>query len=204
MSLVEKVHRGYAQERRVRVLSEILDRHLPPNSTVLDVGSGDGQLAHRIQQRRPDLRIRGVDVLVREKTFVPVAAFDGKQIPEAAGSYDLVMLVDVLHHTSDPMVLLREAARVASKGVVIKDHLADGFLARPLLKWMDRIGNARYRVALPYNYWPEKRWQEAFRAAGLAPRSWERELGLYPWPACWILDRHLHFVTRLSLCRESE
>lgn len=204
MNVIEKFHSRYVQERRVQVLSELLDRQLPANSRVLDVGSGDGWLAHMIQQRRPDLQIRGLDVLVRNKTYVPVSKFDGNRIPEPDRSYDVVMFVDVLHHTEEPMVLLREAVRVASKGIVIKDHTADGFFARPLLRFMDRVGNTRYGVVLPNNYWSEKGWREAFRVLGLEPGSWEHELGLYPWPACLVFDRNLHFVTRLELSKGTE
>jgi hypothetical protein len=35
---------------------------------------------------------------------------------------DLIANVDVLHHTTEPMILLREAARVARQVILIKDH----------------------------------------------------------------------------------
>jgi 2-polyprenyl-3-methyl-5-hydroxy-6-metoxy-1,4-benzoquinol methylase len=38
-------------------------------------------------------------------------------------SFDVVMFVDVLHHTKDPMVLLREARRVARRAIVVKRGL---------------------------------------------------------------------------------
>ena len=62
------------------------------------------------------------------------------------------MFVDVLHHTEDPMALLGEAVRVARKTIVVKDHTLNGFLAGPTLHFLDRVGNARHDVALPYNY----------------------------------------------------
>ena len=46
------------------------------------------------------------------------------------------MFVDVLLHTLDPMILLREAIRVARQTVVIKDHTLDGLLAGPTLRAM--------------------------------------------------------------------
>jgi hypothetical protein len=38
---------------------------------------------------------------------------------------DLIANVDVLHHTTEPMILLREASRVARQVILIKDHLLD-------------------------------------------------------------------------------
>jgi hypothetical protein len=37
--------------------------------------------------------------------------------------------LDVLHHTDDANVLLREARRVTRRDVLIKDHRLNGFLA---------------------------------------------------------------------------
>ena len=67
-----------------------------------------------------------------------------------------------------PTVLLREAARVARQGVVIKDHTRDGILAGPILRFMDFVGNAHHGVALPYNYWPRRCWIGAFEELGLS------------------------------------
>jgi len=48
---------------------------------MLDVGCGDGLLAHLMTQKRPDLDLRGIDVLVRDRTHIPVDKFDGQVIP---------------------------------------------------------------------------------------------------------------------------
>jgi hypothetical protein len=95
------------------------------------------------------------------------------------------------------MVLLREAARVARRAVVIKDHTLDGLLAGPTLRFMDHVGNARHGVALPYNYWPRRRWVEAFRELALEVEVWREDLRLYPRPADWVFGRSLHFVAKL-------
>jgi hypothetical protein len=109
------------------------------------------------------------------------------------------MFVDVLHHTEDPMELLREAVRVASQAVLIKDHLRQGLLAGSTLRFMDWVGNARHGVALPNTYWPAARWTDAFSELGVTVRSRTGRLGLYPVPATWLFDRSLHFVARLDI-----
>jgi hypothetical protein len=104
----------------------------------------------------------------------------------------------VLHHSDDPTILLREAVRVARKGLVIKDHTLSGFLSGPTLRLMDRVGNGRHGVALPYNYWTHDQWFKAFETLGLKTGAWKSKLRLYPWPARWVFDRSLHFVARLD------
>ena len=198
VSVIDRIHEDHVFGRRVLRLVEHLARVIPEQARVLDVGCGNGQIAHLLMGSRPDLTIRGIDVLVRPHTFVPVQSFDGEAIPYADGSFDVVMFVDVLHHTSDPHVLLREAKRVASKAVVIKDHTRNGVLAGPTLRFMDHVGNARHRVVLPGNYWPKQRWLDAFRQLDWTIATWHKNLGLYPWPASWIFGRSLHFVARLE------
>ena len=72
-------------------------------------------------------------------------------------------------------------------------------LAGPTLRFMDWVGNAPHGVALPYNYWPERRWREAFGRLGLKPVVWEKDLRLYPPPARFLFDRSLHFICRLDI-----
>ena len=109
------------------------------------------------------------------------------------------MMVDVLHHTIDPTVLLREAARVTREYVVLKDHCLEGPFAGVTLKFMDRVGNSRHGVPLPYNYWRRTRWQAAFSELGLEVDRWSQRLGLYPPPAGWFFDRRLQFLARLRV-----
>lgn len=198
MNSIEKLHGGYVQGRRVRVLSDVLARHIPPDARVLDVGAGDGQMALAIKKKRPDLEIRGLDVHERSCAHVPIEHFDGKSLPDTNSSYDVVMFVDVLHHTETPFALLKEAMRVTRRSILIKDHIASGRISYKTLRFMDRVGNERYGVALPYNYWWEQQWWQAFAALGLVVSSWSPWLGLYPWPASLIFDRGLHFVAVLE------
>ncbi len=198
MSLVGRLHSRAVHGRRVRTLAARLASIVPPNARVLDVGCGDGAVADVLLQLRGDLEISGIDVLVRPTTRIPVVPFDGHRIPFADAEFDAVVFVDVLHHTEDPMELLREAARVAPGAIIVKDHAADGLLARPTLRLMDWVGNAHHGVALPYNYWSTPRWQQAVAELGLRAEVWETALGLYPPPASWLFDRELHLLFRLS------
>ena len=198
VGLIGRLHQRGVHNRRVRVLAKHLAALIPPGAGVLDVGCGDGLLASRLLEAVPDVSISGIDVLVREAAAIPVEPYDGQTIPHPDRSFDVVLLVDVLHHTDDPALLLAEARRVARRAIVIKDHCRNGFLAGPTLRFMDWVGNAAHGVRLPYNYWARSQWRKAFAELGLSIESWQSELGLYPFPAGLWFDRSLHFIARLT------
>jgi SAM-dependent methyltransferase len=147
---------------------------------------------------RPDLKVEGVDIVPRPRTLIPVTQYDGKRLPFADKSVDFVTSVDVLHHTTDPAAVMLEAARVARQGVVIKDHLREGILARPTLVFMDWFGNLGDGVPMPYLFLDRREWQGEFFKARLEVVSMVEKLGLYLPPAGWLFDRRLHFVAYLS------
>jgi SAM-dependent methyltransferase len=197
MGAIGVLHEKLVFNRRVETLADWFARLAPQGASVLDVGCGDGLISAVLQAKRPDLTLRGIEVLPRSHTHIPVEMFDGSLIPFGDESFDVVLFSDVLHHTPDPAVLLREARRVARHGVLIKDHNRNGLAAGARLRLMDWVGNARFGVALPYNYWSEGQWREAWREIGLQPDQIVTELGLYPVPANWIFGARLHFVAWL-------
>ncbi len=199
MNLAERLHAAYGGTQRLEALSEHVGALLPEGAKVLDVGCGDGVLDERLQQRRQDVEIHGIDILVRPQARIPVTSFDGRTIPHPEGSFDAVLLVDVLHHCEDPEAMLADAIRVARRCVVLKDHTLHGPLSCALLRFMDDVGNLRFGVALPHNYWSEARWRETFERLGLPIEAWIADLGLYPAPLDWIFGRSLHFVARLGV-----
>jgi len=199
VSLVERLHEGFVFPRRVRILSQRIAPLLPGRGRVLDLGCGDGHIAAAVQALRPELTLRGADVLVRPKTRIDVDPFDGATLPYSDRSFDAVMIVDVLHHTDDPARILREARRVCGGVVVIKDHLSDPWLGRARLTLMDVVGNARHGVHLANAYWERARWHAAFRELALKEESWNEQLGLYPRPLRWLIEDSLHFLALLSV-----
>lgn len=193
-AVIGLAHDKFVFGRRVQVLSSWFARLLPRGARVLDVGCGDGLIAAVLLSKRPDLTIRGIDVLPRDSSHIPVEMFDGRSFPFDRESFDVVMFSDVLHHTEDPAILLKEARRVAGRNVLIKDHYRKGIAAHTRLRFMDWVGNARFGVALPYNYWTERQWHLGWEAAKLQPDHLVTKIGLYPTPADWVFGASLHFI----------
>lgn len=199
MGLFGDLHTRHVHRRRVAKLAAGIERLLPRDvSSVLDVGCGDGRLTRMVGERRPALVLQGIDPLVRPDALIPVLKGDGSALPVPDKSYDAVLLIDVLHHTLAPATVLREAARVSRRCVIVKDHYRRGFAAKATLRFMDEVGNRRHGVALPYNYLDESEWASVLAESGLRSEESDAMRDLYPWPASLVFGRGLHFLARLA------
>jgi SAM-dependent methyltransferase len=198
LSQLKKWHSVLVFQRRTHVLAQMLASRIPPNAVVLDIGCGDGTVGSLITQIRPDVVVRGVEVIARPTCKIQCDVFDGSALPFAPASFDVCVLVDVLHHTHEVTTLLCEAARVTRTYVLIKDHLDEGLFDHLTLRLMDWVGNRPHGVSLPYNYQNRVRWLEHFAHCGLTEASWTTEVSLYKWPFSALFGRQLHFVAALS------
>jgi SAM-dependent methyltransferase len=191
-------HRAFVFQRRTRVLAEMLAAQIPQGAAVLDIGCGDGTIGSLIAQLRPDISIQGVEFMVRSGCKIECHPFDGLTLPFANNTFDVCLFVDVLHHTEDPSVLMREAVRVSRSLVLIKDHLDENPFDNLTLRLMDWVGNRPHGVVLTYNYQNRKQWAELFSNLGLSEVSWSTQVPLYAWPMGLLAGRELHFVSSLK------
>ena len=197
LSWIIKLHRALVFQRRVRILAEITASQIAHGARVLDVGCGDGTIGSLIAQLRPDISIQGVEFLVRAGCKIECQSFDGFTLPFPDNSFDVCLFVDVLHHTEDPGVLLREAVRVSRSFVLIKDHLDENAIDNLTLRFMDWVGNRPHGVVLTYNYQNRKQWTEQFSDSGLSEVNWTTQVPLYAWPLRLLVGSRLHFVSLL-------
>ena len=192
------LHRSSVMERRTKRIAEAVSKLPIAGARILDVGSGNGMLAMCIMKLRPDLHIEGIDILEWPDPLIPVGGFDGKSISGNVGDWDYCLVSDVLHHCDSPSDLLTEMLRVSAKGLIVKDHIADTFLDRLVLSFMDWFGNRGHGVRLVYNYWSWNQWNSEFVRNSISPRLTIHRLELYPFPFCLVFDRNLHFLCLLE------
>jgi len=168
--------------------------------TLLDVGSGDGRIARGVAARLDLERAVGVDILARPEPAIETRIYDGRTLPCGDQSFDVVSLLDVLHHAEQPAELLRECLRVARRAVVLKDHLSFGYLSDKLLELMDHAGNAGPGVAVRGTYWQLPEWFELVREAGgrITAMRWPLTIHNLPWRL--ITRSELQFAALIERC----
>jgi ubiquinone/menaquinone biosynthesis C-methylase UbiE len=150
------------------VLQQMWD---PRHMSALDVGGGTGVMAHTIKTLFGLERVASVDVQDR---FLPslgieTAVYDGTTLPFADGSFDCILLFNVLHHVpvSSRVALLRECQRVAGRGpLYIKDHVSKDGADDTRLAVLDFLGNVPFSGMVRASYLREEDWRELASRTG--------------------------------------
>lgn len=198
LSVVKAFHKNLIYGRRVQVLAALLSKYIPDNAIVLDVGCGEGTIAYLLKQKNPSLECIGLEVTDSFTFKIPHKLFDGEKIPLKNNEVDVCIFVDVLHHTENIEVLLKEAKRVAKKNIIIKDHLCETKYDFLILKLMDWTGNKPHGIPLIYKYKSEEEWKALFSALHLEIVLWSTDVPLYKFPLNKICGRNLHFIAALK------
>ena len=198
----KKIHKKLLRDTLGRVQRENLVRviggFLPESARILDIGCGNGSFAHDLMKAKPRLNIVGVETRPHPNCLIQQCVYDGENLPFAEGHFDYVLLINVLHHTNDPALVLAEAARVARHGVVIKDHYANTRFDFYTLVAMERIGNAFMNISQPYNFFSEKQWNAVFDRVGLRTESVRKRFVSYNAIIDLIFGRNLHFIAKVA------
>lgn len=164
------IKRRWFRSRRRRKVARAYDmaleiaRVIPQGSEVLDVGCGNGFIAHHLSALL-GANVVGTDV--EDITQVPInyRRYDRTRLPAEDNSFDAVLLCYVLHHAHDAGAMLKEMRRVLRHGgfgVIYEDIPAlwwDRFICwTHNLKWRNRTGACTFRS--------ESEWRSLFESAG--------------------------------------
>jgi glycosyltransferase involved in cell wall biosynthesis/SAM-dependent methyltransferase len=165
LELLLKNEADMAFRRRAITLLDHLDLH--DGETVLDCGCGMGVYMMMMKRLR-DVTIVGVDGDVgrlewaeREHVAAQLAQVDIHKLPFASGSFDKVLMSEVLEHLADDRAAMREVYRVLKPGGVLAlsvPHANYPLLWDPINKTMEALGIAPFRNAGPItglwsNHW---------------------------------------------------
>jgi SAM-dependent methyltransferase len=150
---------------RARRIFQGYEDWLKPGQAVLDVGCGNGVVGAMLAEQF-QCKVTGTDILNYVKTGLPfVKLTDGGDLPFEAGSFDTVMLNDMLHHVpwDGQEHLLREALRVGRQ-VQVFEVEPSAYVS--FTDWLpNKVHNPLMRISLSHR--SAKGWQEVFKGMGV-------------------------------------
>ena len=169
-AIFDGIKRRWLRERRRRKVGRAYDmaleiaRVIPRGSEVLDIGCGNGFIAHHLSAML-SRSVIGIDVMPATGASIDYRRYDGARIPLANNSVDAVLLCYVLHHAQDAAMLLSEIKRVLQPGglAVIYEDIPETAWDRFIcwihnLKWRSRTGACTFH--------DEPGWRAVFDEAG--------------------------------------
>ncbi len=155
---------------RAEKIAGQLAPHIPRKSSVLDMGCGSGEVAQMLAGKT-GVSVTLVDVVNYNKTKLPFVPFDGKTLPFADNSFDVVNLATVLHHAVDPITAFKEAVRVCREGGTIL--VIESVYFNSLHKAFNRVADWLYnnvfndpRISVPWNFMTPGAWNLFFKEMG--------------------------------------
>ena len=193
-------------ERRSTQLIAQVGAWLPADGPVLDLGSGTGHLAARLE-RELGLEIVPADVSDLHVMGRPPVLVEDGVLPFERDAFAAALLLFMLHYPSDPTALLAEVARVTRGPIILVQSLHAGGVGYAWLRvreflWTTvafhlskAIGyvppGARFSMSAR-RFYTASRLQRELAAAGLRVRS-RRERPVLPGGALvvagWVAER---------------
>ncbi len=168
--IVDGLRRGWQRERRRRKVGRAYDmaleiaRVIPPGAEVLDVGCGNGFIAHHLSAMLGSTAV-GIDLGNSAEAPIDYRRYDGAQFPLMDDSVDAVLLCYVLHHAQDVRVVLNEMRRVLrdSGFAVIYEDIPGSWWDKGVCwihnqQWRGRTGPCTFRR--------ESEWRALFNSFG--------------------------------------
>lgn len=175
-SIIQKLIRSRSEIVVKRIFS-----YLKNSKKIVDIGSGTGDVAFLLGKKGKN--ITPVDVgNFHGPRLVKTTIYDGKTLPFKNKSFDIALLLMVLHHTPNPELIFKEASRVANEIVVIETSYTS-LINRVFTIISDAIGNLRLD-AFWDSYKTDEKWREVFEKQGFkieeSHKYNDKNLGIIP------------------------
>ncbi len=136
---------------------------------ILDLGAGNGLLALEIKKQLKK-EVLLVDIVDYNYSDLPLILYNPeKKVPLADKEVDTTILYTVLHHASDPEYLLKEAARITKKRLIIIEGYIDKDDIRMTNIFFDWFYNrviGDEDINVPLNFLRVKGWEKLLQPHG--------------------------------------
>lgn len=147
--------------------------HLERGQAVLDLGAGTGFISGWLTDR-VGIRATLTDVVAyrnRDRSMPFIVLDDPFQVPVPDRSFDVVMMLFVLHHVDrfeDQERLLDEALRITRQRLIVLEDTPTSRVDRAFNVFWDRLLNLRHRVPCPFTFRTAEEWVRGFKERDLS------------------------------------
>jgi SAM-dependent methyltransferase len=179
IGLIVPCSKDQALTHRANIICKQISPFLDGDS-LLDIGCGNGLIANLLRNRFNRIQLLDVVEYVPKALNLPFVFYEeGHRLP-INDSFDTVLLLTVLHHSSDPVELLKLAWGATKKKLIIIESVVGVHKEEPAARYdllnvsdEDQIAYAGFvdwfynrvlhdNVPVPYNFTKPENWQAKF------------------------------------------
>lgn len=142
--------------------------YLQTGDRIVDIGSGNCFLAERLISLGYSVTSVDIKNKSKVKNIIPII-YDGKNLPLGDDSFDVALLITVLHHVKEPVQVLEEAKRVAKRIIIMEDLYRNSF-QKYITFIMDSVINLEF-YGHPHSNKTDKEWLNTFEKLNLNTRD---------------------------------
>jgi len=154
-------------ERAAQEMAKDCQGFIKKGSKILDLGCGSA-IAAKAFQDVFQAKIIGVDIIDRRIFPIPFKLIDGVFLPFPEKSFDTVLISYVLHHSQDPIALLKEAKKVVIDKILIYEDIPEGIFSDFICQLHGFVFNKFFQNSEDdFNFKTENEWKKIFENLGL-------------------------------------
>lgn len=166
----KKIRIGFGLSRAEEIFKYIKP-FLKRTDKILEIGAGSGDIAKVLKNYAYEVAVLDIKDISFWDDVKPII-YDGRKMPFPDKSFDVALLITVLHHTKDPEAVLREAKRISKKVIVIEDIFVSLF-QKYLTFVMDSFISMEF-INHPHSNKDDTTWREVFNRLGFRLLSSEK------------------------------
>jgi len=113
------------REKRINYRMNLIAEELEDNSTILDIGCGNGDLLSIIHKKQPNAKLLGIDISSDAVNKTQMKGFRAIEVDitqinlRELGSYDYIIMSEIIEHISNPERIILDIKKITRKKIII-------------------------------------------------------------------------------------
>lgn len=160
-SRTEFMEKGKTREEKI---VERIFPFLKASQNIIDIGCGRGLVTKFLREKGKKVTAVDIKGFKYPRKISDVVIYDGEKLPFPNNSFDIALLITVMHHSPNPLMVFKEAARVGKEIIVVETTFRNMW-QKIYTVVIDTIVNIQPKF-YKNSYKSDSDWRELFRDNG--------------------------------------
>ena len=151
------------------------------NDRILDLGAANSCLGQLLEKNYNCHAISLEVTQYQTQNRLPLVIFNGRDIPFKDNSFDIVLILFVLHHAEEPAQVLKEAKRICRRSVIVFEDYIESWhdllhfrIFHDLLEWYTALAAPQHELNM-------EQWSQLAKETGfkeMCKKRVKRSMGI--------------------------